>query len=69
MEVKKTAYEKGTDDYLCKFFDVHEFIYTLNAVERRIIVKLDTQRAHRGFDSQLLLKALDLFLYNQDFLE
>lgn len=41
---KKTAYGKGADDYLCKPFDVHELIYKLKAVERRIVAKQDTLR-------------------------
>lgn len=41
---KKTAYEKGADDYLCKPFDIYELIYKLKAAERRIVAAQDTLR-------------------------
>ena len=41
---KRTAYEKGADDYLCKPFDLHELIYKLKAAERRVVAQQDSLR-------------------------
>lgn len=37
---KRICYENGADDYITKPFDLHELLYKLNAIKRRIYLNL-----------------------------